>query len=79
MARTWKVDYSVKFKDGTIKEEYQIIEASIFTEATAKAFWLIEVPKRHLEEIQDVVIWNIGMMVKTTDPEEVFEEVRDGL
>ena len=76
-ARKWKVDYSVKFKDGTIKEEYQIIEACIYTEAAAKAFALIEQPARMVEAIQDIVIWDIGMMTRTTDPAEVFEEAEN--
>lgn len=73
----WQIDYSIKYKDGKIDEKYGIVEASSCAEALAKAFVLIETPARLEENVKTVKIWNVGIITRSTDPAEVFEEAEN--
>ena len=68
----WSIDYSIKYIDGTVKEEQATLEAENITIALGMALGNIRKPMLQDPEISDVVIWGVGII-----EDEVFEEEQD--
>lgn len=68
----WIVDYSIKYTNGTVKEEQATLEARNITIALGMALGNIRKPMLQDPEITDVVIWGVGII-----EDEVFEEEQD--
>ena len=70
--KTWSISYSIKFKNGRVQEvgmfpregdfEPAEIKARTIWGALRKAEYNIAAPLRKDPGIEDVVIWNIGIM-----------------
>lgn len=65
----WSIDYSIKYIDGTVKEEQATLEAENITIALGMALGNIRKPMLQDPEISDVVIWGVGIV-----EDEVFDE-----
>lgn len=65
----WSVDYSIKYKDGRITEEKATLEAKNISIAVGMALGNIRKPMLQNPDVQDVVIWDVGII-----EEEVFDE-----
>lgn len=65
----WSIDYSIKYIDGTVKEEQATLEAENITIALGMALGNIRKPMLQDPEISDVVIWDVGIV-----EDEVFED-----
>lgn len=71
--KAWKVEYSIKHKDGEISEHTAMVEAGNITAAVGTALLNIREPlMKHKTVFEDVVIWDVGIITETDDPEEVF-------
>lgn len=68
----WSIDYSIKYIDGTVKEEQATLEARNISIAVGMALGNIRKPMMQDPEITDVVIWGVGII-----EDEVFEEEQD--
>ena len=71
--RHWNVDYSIKYIDGTVKEEQATLEARNISIAVGMALGNIRKPMLKDPEISDVVIWDVGIV-----EDEVFEDEDKG-
>lgn len=69
----WNIDYSIKYIDGTVKEEQATLEARNISIAVGMALGNIRKPMLKDPEISDVVIWDVGIV-----EDEVFEDEDKG-
>ena len=69
----WLIDYSIKYIDGTVKEEQATLEARNISIAVGMALGNIRKPMLKEPEISDVVIWDVGIV-----EDEVFEDEDEG-
>lgn len=70
--KTWEIGYSIKYKDGTVREvsiypsegglEPTRIKARTIWGALRKAEYNIAAPLRKDPEVSEVVIWDIGIV-----------------
>lgn len=63
----WRVDYSIKLADGTSGEFEATFEAQNITIALAMAVNNIVDPNKSNPDIDEVVIWNIGIIAMPSD------------
>ena len=65
----WLIDYTIQRADGSYREKETTVVASTLPAAYTTACNLI------VEEHPDILrykIWNVGIIVDSSDPEEVF-------
>lgn len=60
--KDWKVDYSVRFKDGTEEEHGSIIEAETIFEALEEAGKQCEDIQKCNPNIEKIILWNVCIM-----------------
>lgn len=70
--KKWVVDYSIKKTGGEIVEEAATLEAENITVALGKAIANILEPLKKIDRVEDVAIWNIGIIAELDEPEAVF-------
>lgn len=70
--KEWRVDFSIRYADGTIKEHDEVMLGETIGDVVNTANEKIKIPMEQMNEIDDVVIWGIGILTDTDDPEEVF-------
>ena len=70
--KKWVVDYSIKKTGGEIVEEAATLEAENITVALGKAIANIQEPMNLISGVEDVAIWNIGIIAELDEPEAVF-------
>ena len=70
--KRWRVDFSIRYADGTIKEHDEFMLGETIGDVVNAANEKIKIPMERMNEIDDVVIWGIGILTDTDDPEEVF-------
>lgn len=60
--KDWKIDYTVRFKNGKEKEYGRLIPAEDIFEATEKAKTHIEDMKKCNTDIDRIVLWAVGIV-----------------
>ena len=71
--KEWSINYSVRFKDGKIREELTSVEADDIQAALDEAERTLESMACENPDIAQMVIWDVGIITSTEDkPEEVF-------
>ena len=60
-AKKWVVDYSIKYKDGTITEKVTKLRAENINEALKQANLRIIIPTNRSLYVADCVIWSISI------------------
>ncbi len=58
----WRVDYSVRYKDGVVRELYEIFAADTISGAETAAQATVTGPISKADDVEEVVIWAIGIM-----------------
>ena len=62
LMKTWLIEYSIKYKTGRVKEGQVTMEAEDITIALGMALGNIRDPMMKDPEIEDVVIWDVGIV-----------------
>ena len=70
--KEWRVDFSIRYADGTIKEYDEFMLGETIGDVVNAANEKIKIPMERMNEIDDVVIWGIGIITETDEPAEVF-------
>ena len=70
--KEWRVDFSIRYADGTIKEHYEVMLGETIGDVVNAANEKIKIPMERMNEIDDVAIWNIGIIAEAYDLEAVF-------
>ena len=70
--KRWRVDFSIRYADGTIKEHDEFMVGETIGDVVNAANEMIKIPMERMNEIDDVVIWGIGIITETDEPAEVF-------
>ena len=70
--KAWVIDYSIKTKNGEVREETAHLEAENIIVAMGRAYNNIAAPMKKFPDVEDVTIWNIGIVAPVDDPEAVF-------
>ena len=70
--KRWRVDFSIRYADGTIKEHDEVMLGETIGDVVNTANEKIKIPMERMNEIDDVVIWGIGIITETDEPAEVF-------
>lgn len=68
----WQIDYTIKYKSGRKQDGVATIEANNIVSAMASALSNIRKPMIENPEVEDLRIWDIGIV-----EESVFEEDED--
>ena len=58
----WIADYTVKYKDGREEEKHTEVEEHDITRALATVINEVVNPIRMDPEVEEVVVWNIGII-----------------
>ena len=59
--KTWLIDFSIKYTSGKTTEGQMELEAATIDEALAKANKAVKIPSLADPEIEDFVIWDVGI------------------
>lgn len=59
--KTWLIDFSIKYTSGKTTEGQMELEAATIDEALAEANKAVKIPSLADPEIEDFVIWDVGI------------------
>lgn len=57
--KKWAVDYSIKYKDGTVADKVTKLRAENISEALKQAAMRITIPTNRSHYVADCVIWSV--------------------
>ena len=60
--KTWRIDYSIKEKNGEVKESSAKLEAENITTALALGLRNIREPMVNSPDVEEVVIWGVTII-----------------